>query len=75
MLQGLATGENANSVVEQLHSFLLGYSGEVSYGFSPLVMQFANVNGGGQHDSGALSEPESRRKAVLARGGCGRLED
>lgn len=73
MLQRLETGETANSMTEQWCLVLLRYLGSVSYGFSPLLVQFANVDGGGQSDSETSLEPESGIKAVLAAGGCAGL--
>lgn len=73
MLQRLETGETANSVTEQWCLVLLRNSGSVSYGFSPLLVQFANVDGGGQSGSETSLEPESGIKAVLAAGGCAGL--
>lgn len=73
MLQRLETGETANSMSEQWCLVLLRYSGSVSYGFSPLLMQFANVYGGGQSNSETSLELESGIKAVLADGACAGL--
>lgn len=70
MLQRLETGETANSTMEQWCLVLFRCSGSVSDGFSPLLVQFANVYGGGQSHSETALEPESGIKAGLAGGGC-----